>query len=221
MPRSPRGLALVLALSIVFLVAAGTSARAASTVALWHMNESSGQMIDSSGSGNNGTLVNVTRVSPGFNGSGRAYSFNGTSSQVRVPNSSSLNPGSQNITMTAHVKFSVKPPPSVGDYDLIRKGSGIYKMEILGTGQAFCQFKGSGGGASIKGGPNLANNQWHTIVCKKTSSQITLTVDGSSFSKSATTGSISSPAVLVLSGKPAGSEDLYKGIMDEVRIVIG
>jgi hypothetical protein len=133
-----------------------------------------------------------------------------------------LNPGSQNITITAHVKFSVVPPASVGDYDLVRKQklNGIYKMEILGTGQAYCKFKGTAGNVSIKAGPNLADDQWHTIVCRKTSSGVTLTVDGASFSKSGSVGSISSTVALVLGGKPT-SGDWYKGAMDEVSIVTG
>jgi concanavalin A-like lectin/glucanase superfamily protein len=218
--RSPRKLATSLT-AISLLVVTAAPARAATTVALWHMDESSGQMIDSSGSGNHATLQNVTRVSPGFNGSGRAYSFNGTSSRVVIPNSSSLSPGSKNITITAHVKFTVVPPPSVGDYDLVRKGSGVYKMEILGTGQGFCRFQGTGGTFTVKGGPNLADGKWHTIACRKTSSSITLTVDGSSFAKSGNAGSISNTAVLVLGGKPNASGDWYKGIMDEVSIVTG
>ena len=133
MKRSSRTL-LTLALC-AFLSVAGALPAFAATVGLWHMDESSGQMVDSSGSGNVGTLRNITRVSPGYNGGGRAYSFNGSNSRVIIQNSSSLNPGSKTITITAHVKFTSRPSASVGDYDLVRKGSGIYKMEILGSGQ--------------------------------------------------------------------------------------
>jgi hypothetical protein len=206
--------------ALMFLVIDALPAKAATTAGLWHMDESSGQAIDSSGMGNNGTLENVTRVAPGFDGTGRAYSFNGTSSRVVIPNSSSLNPGALDVSMTAHVKFSVIPPPSVADYDLIRKGTGIYKMEIRNTGQAFCKFKGSTSGLSVKKGPNLADGQWHTIVCRKTSSNITLTVDGTSYTKSGSVGSISSGDPLYFGAKPNG-EDRYNGILDEVTIVFG
>jgi len=201
-----------------FLSVAGALPAFAATVGLWHMDESSGQMVDSSGSGNAGTLQNITRVSPGYNGGGRAYSFNGSSSRVIIQNSSSLNPGSKTITITAHVKFTSRPSASVGDYDLVRKGSGIYKMEIFGSGQAFCRFQGTSGSLSVKAGPDLSNGSWHTIVCKKTSSGITLTVDGSSTSRSGNVGSISSSAPLILGGKPNASGDWYQGVMDEVSI---
>lgn len=205
--------------ALMFIVMGALPASAATTAGLWHMDELSGQAIDSSGMGNNGTLENVTRVTPGFDGTGGAYSFNGTSSRVVIPNSSGLNPGAQDVTITAHVKFSVIPPPSVGDYDLIRKGTGIYKMEIRNTGQGYCRFKGSNA-VSVKKGPNLADGQWHTIVCKKTSSGVTLTVDGTSYSKSGSVGSISSGDPLYFGAKP-NWEDPYNGILDEVTIVFG
>lgn len=55
------------------------------------------------------------------------------------PNAPSLNPNSQTIAIRAHVKFNVMPPPSVADCDLVRKGSGIYKMEILDNGPGLLQ----------------------------------------------------------------------------------
>ncbi len=116
------------------------------------MNAATGPMIDASGSGNDGTLEDIQRVAPGYNGRGRAYRFNGTSSRVIVGNDASLNPGSRNITFTAHVKTNVPPPPSIGDYDLVRKGSGIYKMEILGTRQGLLQVPGVDGQRLDRGG---------------------------------------------------------------------
>lgn len=222
MTRSTRTVAFSLAATMALLVATSAPASAAATVALWHMNEASGQtMTDSSGSGNAGTLQNVTRVSPGFNG-GRAYRFNGTNSRVIVPNSSSLNPGSSNITITAHVRFSQKPSTAVGDYDLVRKqtAGARYKAEILLTGKAYCTFKGTGGTLSLSRGPDLSDDRWHTIVCKKTPNQIILTVDGTSFTRSGSVGSISNGISVVLGGKPTAG-DWYKGVMDEVKIVIG
>ena len=206
--------------AIVVAILVPTVSASAATVALWRMNESSGPMVDSSGSGNNGTLTNVTRVSGSFDGS-KAYSFNGSSSKVTVPNDASLNPNSQNVTITVHVKFSQVPSASVIDYDLVRKqsGAGTYKVEILRTGKAFCKFRGTSRNVAITAGPNLADNSWHTIVCKKTSSSVTITVDGSSFVKNGSVGSITNTKAVFLGSK--GGADWYKGIMDEVSIVFG
>lgn len=216
MKRSSR-LLMALAMAGVLSVAPAVPAFAA-TVGLWHMDESSGTMVDSSGSGNSGTPQNITRVTPGYNGSGRAYSFNGSSSRVIISNDSSLNPGSKTITITAHVKFDSRPSAAIGDYDLVRKGGGAYKMEIYGSGQGYCFFQGTNGWASIKAGPDLSDGRWHTIVCKKTSTGITLTVDGSTSSKNGNVGSISNGGPLILGGKPNASGDWYDGVMDEVSI---
>ena len=78
-------------------------------VALWHMDETSGNTaVDATGNGHNGVNTNIAFVSPGFDGNGGAYSFNGTS-RVVVPDSPALNPGTANITLTAHVKTSTMP----------------------------------------------------------------------------------------------------------------
>jgi hypothetical protein len=216
-------LPIVIVTCVVVGLATMSVARAATTVGLWHMDESSGAMVDASSFRNDGSLSNVTRVSPGYGGSARAYRFNGSSSKVTVPNDASLNPGSQNVTITARVKFPDRPSAAIGDFDLVRKqagGGATYKMEILGTGRAFCRFSGTAGGTSITAGPDLSDDRWHTIVCRKTSSRITLTVDGSSFSKSVNVGSISSSIVLMLGAKPGGG-DWYNGVMDEVSIAFG
>jgi len=221
--RSPAALVA----SVAFVLCQAVPASAATTVGLWHMDETSGTTaVDSSGQNNNGSLINVTFVSPGFNGTGGAYSFNGTSSQVRVPSSASLNPGTQAIDVTLHVKFT-HLPGSVGDYDLVRKtGSGtFYKVEIGPKGQAVCLFKGTAGKGKVVFGPALNNGSWHTITCTRTGPSgqevVTAIVDGQSLAKSVIVGSISGPNPLILSGQKTGTQDLYNGVMDEVSIAIG
>ena len=213
----------VVLLTTLVALASATVPASAATVALWHMNEPSGRrMIDASGNGNRGTLSHVARVSPGFNGKGKAYRFNGRSSRVIVRNDPSLNPGPRNIRIAVHVKFGMKPSASIADYDLVRKqsGGGTYKVEIRRSGQAFCKFRGTSGNVAITAGPNLADDRWHTIVCRKAGSTVTLTVDGHPFRETGAIGSISNNKVLVLGAKETPA-DWYKGIMDEVRIVFG
>jgi hypothetical protein len=194
-----------------------TMAHAATTVGLWHMDEGSGSTAnDSSGHTNDGKLQNIQFTSG-------AYGFNGHNSRVLVPDSSSLDPGSSDVTISVKVKFSVKPSHSVHDYDLVRKGGNgnYYKIEITDQGKARCQFHGSSGEAGIAFGPNLADGQWHTITCTKTGSRISGQADGASSSRGAHIGSISNNVPLSLGGKSSGSQDLYQGLMDEVKITIG
>ena len=205
---------LSLALSALLPLAA---AQAATTVGLWHMDESSGSTAnDSSGHHNDGKLQNIQFASG-------AYQFNGHNSRVLVPDSSSLDPGSSDITISLKVKFTVKPSRSVHDYDLLRKGDGgsFYKIEIASDGRARCQFHGSSGDAGMVFGPNLANGQWHTITCTKTASRISGKADNASASRGAHVGSISNSVPLSFGGKSSGSQDLYQGSMAEVKITIG
>lgn len=211
-----------IALSIA-LAAQATPAQAASAVGVWHMDETSGTTaLDSSGNGNNGASSNIAFVTPGFDGTGGAYSFDGTTSKVLIPNSASLNPGTANVSVTVHVLFTAKPTGS-GDYDLLRKGKSIYyKIEIATSGQARCQFHGSTGGSGLVFGPNLADGRWHTIMCTKTATGITGIVDGASTkSKTVRIGSITNTVALSLGGKAEGNQDLYPGVMDEVSIALG
>ena len=123
-----------------------------SVVGLWHMDETSGTtMNDASAFGNDGSLEHVSFSPSGW--SGRGYSFNGSNSLAVVPNDASLNPGTQDIRLSAYIKVTQAPSRSEFDYDIVRKkGQGsIYKMEILYTGTGYCQFKGTKGNGVVKG----------------------------------------------------------------------
>ncbi|MCA1695792.1 MAG: LamG domain-containing protein [Actinobacteria bacterium] len=212
---------------LVAIVVFGTgwqapASAATSTAALWHMDETTGTVMqDSSGSSNNGTLHSVDLGQPSSNGT--AYGFNGTSSYVSVPDNNTLDPGSAPLTITMNVKLNQRP--STGkDYDLIRKGlagtaGGDYKIEILETGKVFCRFKGSVGPVTLRNGPNLADGAWHTIQCAKSDSSIKLVVDGITYSKVGTVGSIANASAVIVGAKPG--DDFFNGLLDEVEVVVG
>ena len=199
--------------------------RAATTVGLWHMDETSGTtMHDSSGAGHDGTLKGSplpTMGLPGF--SGTAFGFAPTG-YVKVPADSTFNPGSANVTLTMRLK-ATKTPASP-DWDLIRKGfyttsGGEYKMEYQPSGQVSCGFKGSSGYYELMAGPAVNNGRWHTVQCVKTSSTVKVVVDGAAFSKSATLGSI---APSNTDGVPIGARpgsEYFNGSLDEASIQFG
>jgi hypothetical protein len=224
-------------------------AQAATLVALWHMDEAEAgteTMLDcaSAEGANNGTTSNVTAGQAGDDqsvsvtdcleapdqtpGSNNGYFFDGTApeSVVAVPDAASLNPGSADISFTAHVNF-LTHPAATSDYGVMRKGAGNtqhYKMELKPNAtrtrtKARCSFRGSSGRATITKGPNLING-WHTITCFKTSSQIGVTVDGTTFTKSITIGSITNSSPVTI-GRNEDGDDQYHGNMDELSIWIG
>lgn len=193
-------------------------------VASWQMDDGGTTMADATGRGHVGTLHNVKVRQPGVSGS--AFGFLSKPSYVTVPSASDLNPGTGNFSYTVRVRFSVRPSPTVVDYDLLRKGlsttaGGSYKMEILQSGAAYCNFRGSTGEAKVIGSANLANNVWHTITCSRTPTSVRLTVDGSSVAKTISTGTISNTSPVYIGAKDSAGNDQYAGLMDAVTVSLG
>ena len=218
--------------SVGMMLVLGSTAASAATVApdaLWHLDETSGSSAFDAVGGHTGTIHNVTLGVPGF--AGTAYRFNGKSSYVSVPSDAALNPGTAPIQFTMHVRYTVTPPQgSTTDYDILRKGTSsdsaqFYKAEIRPDNRAVCHFVGSKtskNGILIHTGPTLNDGKWHTISCTKANSSISLVVDGKTFTKSGTVGSISNTGPLTLGAKPGSTfSDFYNGDLDEVSVSIG
>ena len=194
---------------------------AATDRARWLLNETAGAVaFDATGNGNNGTAENTI-------GDGAGYRFNGVNSRVVVPSSSSLNPGTAPFSFS--VTFSTSAPLGAGeDYDLLRKGlaatkGGEYKVEIIqtnGQGRALCLVKDAlKVTASIRGTTNLVDGKTHTITCSKTSTGVTMFVDGLAPRTKTVPllGSVSNTASLVLGAKAEGG-DWYNGYLAEASV---
>jgi len=190
-------------------------------VAVWHMDDTSGPMVDSGAlPANDGTLTNVVQSAAGINGTS-AYSF--TKGYVTVPDEASLDPGTANVTLDLWA--APASLPTSGDFDMIRKGdspSQQYKMEILQTGALLCGFRGSAGSVTVTSAAKVApNTGFHEFVCTKSTTQITASIDGATTSKAANIGSIVNSAPVTIGAHTGGGSDYYKGRMDEVSVTLG
>lgn len=215
---------MISALTAVPLLVLAGPAQAATTVASWNMGDSGSTMADSSGRGHTGTLHHVAVQQTG--NSGKGFGFSGKPSYVSVPASSDFTPGTGNVRFALSVRFTARPSSSVGDYDLLRMGlsttsGGDYKMEILQSGKAYCEFRGSSGVGGVSGGPVLSDGRWHTIACARTASSVVLTVDGTSYTTAKKTGSITSAVTVYIGAKDGSGADQYTGLMDSVSISKG
>ena len=214
----------LLVLAVGLLIATASPASAATLVARWNMDGSGSTTGDSTGRGHTGTLHHVAVGQPGISGSG--YGFSGKPSYVTVPSSGDFSPGTGNFKVTLAVRFPAAPSSSVADFDLLRRGlsstaGGSYKVEILRSGRAFCDYRGSSGEVTVTGTQNLANNKWHTISCARVGNSVVLTVDGASLSRSGSIGSITGSTTLYLGAKDSSGTDQYSGLMDTVSITKG
>ena len=149
-----------------------------------------------------------------------------------MPYNPNLSPGSANVTATVSRSTTTFMPGTGGfDFDLLRsaKGNPQYKIELFprsGKAQAQCIFPGSQNKTTLPEGPSLNDGAWHTIVCTKTSSQVSLTVDGTVVaSRAITIGAIThkSRTPFSIGYKPtsSGGADFYHGSMKNVSVAIG
>jgi hypothetical protein len=224
MVRMKRTVLLSATVFLVLLLAAPSYADVLLTAADWQMNETSGQMTDSSGNDNNGDPTDVRQT-------GSRYLFNGSTSYVAVPDSDSLDPAEKDVTLRARLKVTDAPMDD-DSYDIVRKGlagrpGGAYKMEIKRAadppvGKLHCLFKGDGGTVDKVARRDIVDGNWHTLECIKTSTSVVARVDGSGGStKAGTAGSISNPTNVMVGAKTAiPLDDTFDGKMDFVGIDI-
>jgi len=193
--------------------------------ALWTFTEIGSPpatLVDYSGHGNDGTPHG------GIVGDGTKYTFNGTG-RVEVPSSSTLNPGTANFSYS--VTFTTKLPASGTDFDILRKGfattsGGEYKVEVLnvnGTAKAFCLVKDTNKHVGrIRGrGSTLADGKPHTITCSKTSTGVTIYVDGltpRTRTVSGGLGSVSNTAPLTIGAKADSGGDWFIGTLSNASV---
>jgi hypothetical protein len=196
----------------------------------WQMNEETSessetppQMIDSSANDNNGTPTDVLQT-------GSTYLFNGSTSRVAIPDDDSLDPLEKDITLTASLKVNDAPMDD-DSYDIVRKGlsstpGGDYKMEIKRAadptvGKLHCLFKGTGGRVHKVAKRDIVDGNWHTLECIKTSTSVEAWVDGRSYTRAGSAGSISSSSNVLVGAKTANPlDDVFDGSMDFVSIEI-
>lgn len=220
---------------VVAAIAIAVPANAA-TVDAWSFDEPDGSSTVTSSDGRVGTLEN-DGTSSGVTLSAGELHFDGHG-RVVVPHDDALNPYDQPFTVSVEARTSAVPSDEIGDFDLVRKGVATdkryWKVELFPNlantkAFAFCQMRGRNAalgklvGTKLKWtGANLANGAWHTIVCQKTSDQVTLSVDGVlRVTKNVSVGTVNNTKPLAMGAKAEVFQDMFTGDMDDVSYAIG
>jgi hypothetical protein len=204
----------------------GSSPAVTGLAAQWPMNETSGStMFDTSGNGNDGTIVTPDDVMLTGNG----YIFDG-SGLVTVPDNDTLDPGSSGITISA--QLSVPSSLGSGDYNFLEKGTatargGAYKMEINGHvnnrhfGAPDCAFNGANGtNVRVQSSVKINDDGWHSVSCQLTANSASITVDGTTKTVRKSVGSIANSKPVSVGSKPNKTHG-YVGSAQNVSITIG
>jgi len=230
--RHVLGKSLAAAVIVTLAVAAPASA---ATLADWEMNEGSGAhtMIDASGHVN-GTIGSAVQTGVSISGA-TAYQWPFTSptappakpERIVQANSNSLNPGSG--TYTVSLRFRTNQHFG----NIVQKGQagasgGYFKIENP-NGRINCVFRGRNASGTlvrkaVQASQVTSDNAWHTATCTRTSTGLTLTIDGAvAGTARGSTGTISNTRPVTIGGKLNCDQintscDYFTGAIDWVRI---
>ena len=142
---------------------------------------------------------------------------------VTVPHSGRLDPGDGRFAVT--VRFRTTTAPS----NIVQKGQhpaegGYWKVE-QDDGIVRCMFMDDGGrGVSASSTGRIDDGRWHTVLCVRTPSEVTLSVDGGPPVRVAgATGPIANSWPMTVGGKPRCDQkwvgcDYFSGDVDLVRV---
>jgi hypothetical protein len=213
-------------ISIMAFLALAISVRSQLTnniAAYWKLDETSGSVLDASGT-NTGTVYGATANQTGK--INKAYSFNGTSSYVSIPNSTSLNIQGNAITLSAWIKSTTNTTQMI-----ISKISGVgthvspyfqynLQLEDPGSGVLFPRFY-----LSINGNPintpttsSINQNQWYLITGTYDGTTMRLYLNGAQITSQGVTGNITGYSTPVYLGINGAFGEPYSGSIDEVGI---
>lgn len=224
-----RTLAAMLAAGLV--VAAPASA---ATLADWEMNEGPGAqtMVDSSGHVN-GTIGSAVKTGVHVQGA-TAYQWAFTSptappakpERIIQAKSTTLNPGSGTYSVTLRY-LTTKHFGNIVQKGQAGAKGGYFKLENP-HGQLKCTFRGvSSSGSFLRKAVEsgvISNGSWHTVVCTRTPTGLSLSVDGKVVDTAkGSTGTISNPNPITIGGKLNCDQvkttcDYFTGSIDYIRI---
>ncbi|SCL22600.1 Concanavalin A-like lectin/glucanases superfamily protein [Micromonospora rhizosphaerae] len=230
------GVAALLAAAGIVVGGSPAQATATRTVAFWSMDEPPGATVlkDSSGNGRDGTIgaeVVTGALYAGATGHRFAYHRPTDMEYVpehinRVPHSTDFNPDAGDFSFTVRYRTT----HSFGN--IMQKGQGgtsggYWKFEAP-SGMPRCLFRG-GDGSSRTGytGVSIADGQWHTVTCNRTSTYVEMYVDGVRTSRlTGPTGTIANSWQLSIGGKSSCDGvnvtcDYFAGDIDYIKILKG
>lgn len=210
----------LVAISLMFAGISSAKIDPQTIAGMWLFDEGSGKTAkDSSGNGNDGTLMGNAKWAAGK--FGQAISFDGTNSYVNIPNSDSLNPTSE-ITLAAWIQ-----PVTVTNItyiEIMRQESGdqrkLFSFQLNGTQLTL--------GLNTAGvywetdfpitAKDYTDGKWHHVVYTYDGAKAILYKDGSVVNSQAHSGKIAAAVVPLMIGTSAASGEWFTGLIDEVAM---
>ena len=185
-------------------------------VGAWAFAEGAGTTTaDSSGNGNAGTLIGASWTTQGRYGN--ALSFNGTSSQVRVADSASLD-----LTTAMTLSAWIQPTASQSGWrTILQHETDAYFLNASNSDGPLRPSGGGtlGGNTQYLSGPS-ANpvNAWTNVAFTYDGATVRLYINGTQVASRATTGAIQTTNSPLWIGGNSPYGEYFQGLIDEARI---
>jgi hypothetical protein len=186
------------------------------TVGLWHMNETSGNALDSSGNGNTGTPTGTTIVDGRL---GKARSFNGTTSDyINLGNIFDFS-GTKPFTIEAWVYTNTVGTQRaiIGKFNANVAGQWYLRMDTTGK----ITFHREATPYIVTSNTVLATSKWYHVAAVYDGAYNRIYINGVEDASPVTTGSVTSNSTNVLIGSYYNSNAIaynWDGYIDEMRV---
>jgi len=216
---------------LITLFLASPAQAATGDIALWEMNESGGNVVvDSSGHGLN--LTRGTAVTVGLKEGTTIYhgfpwiAVNGTPSTSQrlhtISDRDVLDPGSGTFAVSLRFRTST-PGRNIFQKGQSTTAGGFWKVELGGTGQARCLFRGSRGDSYTQSAGTVTDGKWHVLTCVNSPTGSYMLIDGVKRTSTVPSGAINNSKDFVIGGKSSCDNvtvtcDFFVGDIDYVRI---
>lgn len=190
-------------------------AQSAGLVAAYGFEEATGTSVtDASGNGNVGTMsTGTTRVAAGRFGA--ALQFDGTTSGVTIPDSSSLD-----LTTAMTLEAWVRPTVALSNWRAV-VGKDVDQYYLMASSNANVPVVGAtfsaGGNVNTYAASGIAINTWTHLAATFDGSAVRLYVNGAQVATQSQSGELTtSNAVLTIGHNVYGER--FTGLIDEIRI---
>ncbi|MFC1483446.1 LamG-like jellyroll fold domain-containing protein [Candidatus Neomarinimicrobiota bacterium] len=176
-----------------------------------------GNAADESGLDNHGTVHGATLVADRFGNSASAYYFNGSTDNISVPVSTSLN-----FQNAISISFWLNPAdlPTREAYP-ISHGSWENRWKIsIGNKKIRWTVKSNTGTKDLDSQTTIATGNWYHVVGIYDGTNFDLYLDGALSAHSTFSGSISTTAIDLMIGqeRPDVTGYSFNGVLDDIRI---
>ncbi|MGA2172887.1 MAG: sugar-binding protein [Sedimentisphaerales bacterium] len=190
------------------------NAELAGLVGWWKLDEKEGTTAaDSSGNGNDGTLVGNPVWRPQGGKIGGAIEFSGKGDYVEIANESNFDITGQ-ITISAWVNITSVPQEWTG---IVTKGDSAWRLSTDFANNVF--HFGLARESYLNGRTRVDSGQWHNVVCVYDGRKMSIYVDGNLDVSKPQTGPIATNDFPVCIGENIElTGHCWNGLIDDVRV---